>query len=247
VVLDGSSTILELGTGWHHFYALFLSLFFPAKYILFDVQDNRQLDAIKNRFANALDHLNSRKSQEWPGPLDRAREICRTIASVGSFAELYDKLNLQYVVDPSGSLEFLPNNSVDFVFSIDVLEHVHSEYISSTVGNMRRILKPGGISAHQIGIDDHIQHYVPALSSKEYLRYSDWAWRCFFDSRLQYVNRLQLPEFQKAFENARFRHVECTVDEDAEILRRIHPSPKFRRFDDATLRITRAYIVHEKA
>src|ERR1043165_3728637 len=42
IVRDGDR-ILELGTGWLHWEALTLRLFFDIKAVLFDVWDNRQL------------------------------------------------------------------------------------------------------------------------------------------------------------------------------------------------------------
>ena len=41
----------ELGTGWIHFYSLYLRLFFDFRGTLYDVWDNRQLHALKRIFS----------------------------------------------------------------------------------------------------------------------------------------------------------------------------------------------------
>src|SRR4029077_17381251 len=47
IVQDGDR-ILELGTGWLHWEALTLRLFYDIEAVLFDVWDNRQLGGLKN-------------------------------------------------------------------------------------------------------------------------------------------------------------------------------------------------------
>src|SRR6202040_1146893 len=47
IVSDGDR-IIELGTGWLHWEALTLRLFYDIKAVLFDVWDNRQLGGLKN-------------------------------------------------------------------------------------------------------------------------------------------------------------------------------------------------------
>src|SRR5438105_8986447 len=47
-IVKNGDRILELGTGWLHWEALTLRLFFDIEAVLFDVWDNRQLGALKN-------------------------------------------------------------------------------------------------------------------------------------------------------------------------------------------------------
>ena len=46
--LGPNDVIVELGTGWVHWEALTLRLFFDFKAVLYDVWDNRQLSALKS-------------------------------------------------------------------------------------------------------------------------------------------------------------------------------------------------------
>src|SRR5438477_1702117 len=47
-IVRNGDRILELGTGWLHWEALTLRLFYDVEAVLFDVWDNRQLGGLKN-------------------------------------------------------------------------------------------------------------------------------------------------------------------------------------------------------
>lgn len=240
-------TVLELGTGWTHFYAIFLRLFLNAKITLFDVQDNRNLSSLKIRCANLL-----RAFSTFPIPelihdheMARVRELLGSIITVESFEKLYQLLDMTYVIDSDGRLDQLPDRSFDVVFSVDVLEHVDSNAIDATAHSLYRVLKPGGISIHQIGLDDHLAHYAAGMPSKNYMRYSNSTWKLLFENRLQYINRIQLTDFLSVFEKTNFELIEYTTEEDAS-LDRLQLHQDFLRFDSETIRSTRAYLTHRK-
>ena len=50
-IVHHGDRILELGTGWLHWEALTLRLFYDIEAVLFDVWDNRQLGGLKNYLA----------------------------------------------------------------------------------------------------------------------------------------------------------------------------------------------------
>lgn len=47
-------------------------------------------------------------------------------------------------VGPTDKLEFLQDNSVDYVFASNLFEHVSKDSFVSTLTQLRRVLKPGG-------------------------------------------------------------------------------------------------------
>ncbi len=166
------------------------------------------------------------------------------IAAASGFQDVYDRLGVEYVVQESGSLHGFADGEFSMVLSVDVLEHVARNKLAETIRSMRRILAPGGISAHQIGIDDHLAHYAPGMSPKAYVKFSDTAWRLFFENRLQYVNRVQACEFEKAFEEAGFVLVEASHTRDEDAIAKIHPARAYSKFAVTELAITRARLVH---
>jgi len=52
--------------------------------------------------------------------------------------------NIQYFINDGKSLNFLPNNSVDFIFSYDSLVHVESSIIKTYIFGFAKVLKDGG-------------------------------------------------------------------------------------------------------
>jgi hypothetical protein len=185
--------LLEIGTGWMHWFALYVRLFLKAEIATFDVWDNRQFDALKSAFERLEPILIERDAPRT------VRENLRAILFANDFADLYRRLNLSYVIGSDGSLAAFADNSCNCIFSLHVLEHVTRESVKRLCAEIYRLLVPGGFSIHQIGIDDHLSHYDPTCSPKQYLRYSDRTWKLLFENSVQYINRLQMSDWLKAF------------------------------------------------
>jgi SAM-dependent methyltransferase len=199
IVRDGDR-IIELGTGWLHWEALTLRLFFDIEAVLFDVWDNRQLASLKNyvgqlkvllRHAPELDLSQSQ--------LTRAESLIALILKVESFEELYKLLDFQYVVDSSGSLRQFPDDAFQLVTSAGVLEHVVLDAVPTLVGESNRILKPGGWASHCIDMSDHLAHYDTTVSKMKYLSFSELTWKSVFENKVQYINRIRRSEWLDLF------------------------------------------------
>jgi hypothetical protein len=113
-------------------------------------------------------------------------------------------LNFTYVVDPSGELKGVPQDHYALAVSADVLELVQGEQLPNYLTSIRRCLVPGGASVHQIDLVDHFHYFDVSTSPKNYYRYTDKAWRRWFESDVQYFNRIQRPTWMQLFENAGF-------------------------------------------
>ena len=75
----------------------------------------------------------------------------------------------------------------------------------------------GGISIHQIGIDDHLRLYDTKESAKNYLRYSTKTWKRWFENGVQYHNRLQKADYEQKFRDVGFELLDewaerCSID-----------------------------------
>jgi SAM-dependent methyltransferase len=104
----------------------------------------------------------------------------------------------------------LPDASVDYVFSNATIEHLNEPLKS--VLEWKRILKPGGISAHVAGLADHRDFSKPY----EYLKVDPAAWRAQFGPGrtplYHYVNQWRPIDWRRAFEKAGFEILEYSTE-----------------------------------
>jgi hypothetical protein len=206
-VLRPGDRVLELGTGWVHWEATVLRLFYDVEVTLYDICDNRLFKTYRSWLEQFRRHL----QQDFdlaPGRRGRAVELLERATRADSFEELYELFDFTYVLDPTGSLQGLARDSYALVVSSDVLEHVEANALPRYLAEARRCLVPGGYSIHQIDLEDHFSYFDPTCSPKNYYRYSDRAWRRWFESQVQYFNRLQRPDWLALLTSAGFELVE---------------------------------------
>jgi cyclopropane fatty-acyl-phospholipid synthase-like methyltransferase len=237
--LRDGARFLEVGTGWMHWYGIYARLHADVRVDLFDVWDNRQFEALR--------HVFSRLETSWKHDASRSREVMErleVLTGLPSIDALYREFNMNYRIDGSGSLTGYEDSVYDAVMSFHVLEHVPADSIRDTVANIFRTLKPGAMAIHQIGIDDHLSHYDPKESRKNYLRFSTNTWKRWFENVVQYHNRLQPAEHVEIC-----RKVGFEVCETASGYCDIHDlkiNPEWSRFSDEDLSATNFTLVLRK-
>ena len=206
-LVQNGDRIIELGTGWLHWEALTLRLFYDIEAVLFDVWDNRQLSGLKNYLMQLAPMLNDGFGLT-ASERKRAHSLVESIMNVESFQELYTLLGFEYVVEPSGSLSQFESGSFQLVVSGGVLEHVKREALPRLIADTRRILSPGGWAVHSIDTSDHLSHYDGRMSKKMYLGLSERAWRYLCANDVQYINRVQRGEWISLLSGCGFELVE---------------------------------------
>jgi cyclopropane fatty-acyl-phospholipid synthase-like methyltransferase len=199
--------LLELGTGWLHWESIIIRLFFDVKIVLFDIWDNRQLKPLQrflSQYAKLIDAeicMNQTMSK-------RVHKYIKAISSVSSYDELYNMLDFEYILEPSGTLQHFQDETFDSVFSYNVLEHIDKNIVSRYVHDIYRILKPGRNTMHWIDISDHITNYARNASRKQYLMFSDALWKNLLENKVQYINRIQRSEWINLFQENGFEIVD---------------------------------------
>lgn len=200
-ILQDGDLVLELGTGWVHWEALTLSLFWNVRAVLYDVCDNRGFSALQSFLRQVLAAFDRGYKVEGVD-MDRARWVITQVFRMSTFDELYKALNYRYVVDPSGSLKLVEPTDFRLVVSAGVFEHIHREALPSFTAQWVRLMAPGSYAIHGINIRDHFTQYDRTVSEKQYLTFSDPLWRLFFQNELQYINRVQSCEWLELFRKA---------------------------------------------
>ncbi len=149
--------------------------------------------------------------------------LLRALYSATSFEEIFDLLDAEYIIHPGGTLDQFPNNEFAAIVSCDVLEHIDRDKLPEFMRDSFRVLQPGGYAVHQIDLSDHYAYFDPSASRKNYYQYSDQAWARYFDSVVQYVNRVQRPEWSELFCQAGFELVEQELEQGDIALIKIDP------------------------
>lgn len=180
--LDGF-TVVEVGPGDSLFSALLAKSLGAQKCLLIDAGTfatqklDVYLEAAKFLEKNGL-------SVPW---LTRPRSI----------GELMECCSAEYMTKGLKSVEQIPAESVDYIFSNAVLEHIAKQEFIQYLSEFARILKPGGISTHRVDLKDHLGG---ALNN---LRFSDRVWESgLFTKSGFYTNRIRFSEMLDLFQGA---------------------------------------------
>ena len=113
--------LLEIGTGWMHWYSLYLRLFYNVSITMLDIWDNRQFTALKSSFSKL-----EKMSEQLPRN-DKVAESLHRIISANDFERLYRDLWLKYVIDERGSLDQFPENSFNSISAFTFLNTFHEK------------------------------------------------------------------------------------------------------------------------
>jgi SAM-dependent methyltransferase len=153
------------------------------------------------RLAPLLDILSSGRADTW----------CRaTGTDIGQARRRAATFGARWPVSfPTfdGQVLPLPDTSVDLVISKSALEHVPWRQVEPQLGDLYRVLRPGGVMVHIIDLRDHFHmkgdHGVSG-DWLEALRYPQKLYDAMFSNRSTNINRLRASEWLDAFADAGF-------------------------------------------
>jgi SAM-dependent methyltransferase len=107
--------------------------------------------------------------------------------------------SMEYFTGGLASLRKIPSESVDFIWSHAVLQHVRRDEFLPTLLELRRIQRPGGVASHSIFISDILGGKLNDL------RFSDRVWESSFMANSGfYTNRIRYTELLRLFRLAGF-------------------------------------------
>lgn len=122
-----------------------------------------------------------------------------SLQNISSLSELLDLCDAKYFTDGLNSLREVDSESVDFIYSNAVLEHIRKHEFLDTMQECERILKPTGTCSHQIDLRDHLG------GSLNNLRFSEKIWESnFLATSGFYTNRIQFSRMVELFKSAKF-------------------------------------------
>jgi SAM-dependent methyltransferase len=137
-----------------------------------------------------------------------------------------------YLTEGLTSLEAVRADSVDWIWSQAVLEHVRLAEVERSLAAMRRVIRKDGVASHRIDLQDHLGGGLNNLRFSGRLWERDgFAFRGGF-----YTNRIRSSEWLRRIAGAGFVVESIVEDRWSELpIRRKHLAVQFRNLQEADL------------
>jgi len=117
-----------------------------------------------------------------------------------SFHDILKLTNTIYLDKGLESLKNIKSNSIDYIWSHSVLEHIRKSSFIETQNELKRILKSSGIISHNIDFQDHLNRGLNNLRFSEKLWESD-----LFVNAGFYTNRIPAKKMHSIFKEIGFK------------------------------------------
>lgn len=200
------ATAVEVGTGWAPIIPIGLHLLGVRRIISFDLTKHLMPDMTLQALSEigpCLPDLAQQSGASLSVLQDRLSRLPR------DFDALANHIGLEYHAPLDMTQSDTPQQSIDFVYSNLVFEHVTPAALIAILTHSRKILKPGGIAWHHVDYSDHYAHTFKNLSLINFLRYSESTWSAIGQSDLHYQNRLRKSDYVHTIETTGFEIVRC--------------------------------------
>ena len=218
--------IMEIGPGDSLFSMIYSRKYSEEKFYFLDVNDFASKDL------NLYFKLQKNLEKENYFPKKTKRKI-------ESFDDLLKNYNANYLVSGIESLKKIEDESIDYIFSHSVMEHVRKFELNNLVNEMYRVLKPGGVMSHNINYKDHLDE------SLNNLRFSESLWESnFFVKSGFYTNRIPAVVMHSHFRENGFKLIEEAYGRWNKLpINRSSLNKEFKKFtDDELMRPTSRFI-----
>lgn len=156
---------------------------------------------------------------------------CPSLDDAQSNADVLARMDAQYLVHGLASLKTISDNSIDFIWSQAVLEHIRVHEFFDTLAELYRVMEVGGIASHRVDLQDHLDHSLHNLRFSSAFWERDW----WADSGF-YTNRLRRNEILRCMTDAGFTIVAVSSDRFSRLpLPRHKLAAEFRTIEDEEL------------
>lgn len=191
-------TVVEVGTGWDAIHAVFLAALGAERIWTYDHVAHLRLQLALNVVQELTQHVGRLAALSGQDAAVIGERLS-AMARAATLPDLLATMRADYVAPGDASCTGLPNQSVDMVYSYAVMAHVPTAVLKDLVAETARILRPGGLSVHRIGLDDPFNAWKGG-DEVDFLRLSDPVWRLLGENSVQSNNRLRAIEHIQLYE-----------------------------------------------
>jgi SAM-dependent methyltransferase len=247
-VIPQGGTVMDIGTGWFHHDAFLLYLVGDYKIYLFDVEDKAELIYIKNYIHHLLSNIDL-VSSELQISSNTIQNKLKPLLGLSSREDLYRRCNFTPCITNKTDIPFLPEDSIDFMVSNCVINHIPVHILIPELKSLRKMLKADGCIYFLIGHDDHWAFHDPSANQFNYYRYSDAYYKWMFES-FEFQNRLVKQEWLGLFERCglfiKDYYADLTEESRKQILNLPHIDSRFAKYPLEELAIIHSYVLLQK-
>ncbi len=197
-----SITFMEIGTGQNLILPIMLKMAGAKLVYTVDIADITVLNLIKSSLRKIL------KSDDFKKLLNRHDIKVKPFEGVDpeSYSNVHDllkDLGIKFIHDcdlskPS-SIDDFNYNSIDFVYSMNVFEHIPKPTYSKILLNLKSHLRNNTIHIHQVDLSDHFSHAITGMNSLNHYRFGKVLWAIISNNRYAYHNRNIKSDYDEAF------------------------------------------------
>ncbi len=218
--------IMEIGPGDSLFSMVYSRRYSKEKFYFLDVNDFASKDLNL--------YFKLQKSLEKENP-----ELKHLVKPFKDFDDLLCFYNTEYLTSGLESLKKIEDESINYIFSHSVMEHIRKYELNALIKEMYRILKPNGVISHNINYKDHLDESLNNLRFSERL----WESKLFANSGF-YTNRIPAVKMHQYFKKNGFNIVEEAFGKWVKLpISRNALSKEFRKFtNDQLARPTSRFI-----
>ena len=243
------TSVLELGTGWFPTVPICLYLCGVDQIYTVDIYRLINPDTLRQTLNIFRQIIQEHKLGEVLPVFsqERTQDVVRLAGTYDKqpIPETLANLHIEYLICDARNLP-LTDSSIGFIVSNTTLEHIASEIIQGIFQEFYRVASPNALMSHLIDISDHYSHFDSSITPLNYLKYSSKQWR-FFNTPLQYQNRLRISQYRKLHTYAKFEIVsEMNNFVSPETLANINVADLFKDFTEDDLLGTQTWMLAQK-
>lgn len=152
------------------------------------------------------------------------------------------KINATYSINGLDGYKHIPDDSVDYIFSFAVLEHIRKNIFFKTLEETYRFMNRGGVFYHMVDFTDHFG------DKKNHLRFPEKVWEDKTHYSMEnYTNRIACSEICKILEETGFEILKVKNQLFNRIpIKRFHLDRQFSNISEKDLFIANSIIVGRK-
>lgn len=244
-----SKSFLEVGTGRRLNVPIALWLCGASRVITVDLNPYLKAELVREDVSYIKRHQSEirglfGKYAEEPVFQEQFQKLVR---ANDDFDSLLEMMHIQYVAPADATRLDLPSQSVDYHFSNVVLQYVPLDALKGLLREGKRLLRKDGLSIHFIDCSDNFMHSDEAISSINFLQFSERQWTKYAGNRYVWHNRLRVDDYPNLFAEAglRIASINTHVDQRAlEALRAGFPlDQRFKGHNAESIATDLAWIV----